>query len=415
MKTLFKLTAIASVAIVLTACGGGGGGGGSVSAPAPEAHDKYGNRLGIAAPYVMERLEFVKERTIRTSPSGALNYDSGFNNTEYTERTLQEGWINGDVQAAWASGWTGKGQKIAILDDFTANDKSELSTTTVNGVTTSVPFTHGDLVSLIAGGSRSSFNFSGNAGGEDFTGTYFLDKPIYGVAKDAEIYRNDYLTHQGNGLFATMQSWSANVGAGGALWRSMTVVNLSLGNRNSASLTQAQWSTNYSAQLAIANATTNVPDAVFVKAAGNEGLSYAAWDIGNSVLATSSAYKDKTIIVGALDREGGNIASYSNRPGIGSTQPTISVRDRFLVADGTGLVGSNFEQGTSFAAPRVAGYAAIVRHKFSALDAPTTASHLLNTTKWNAAWGAKDATTQAIYGQGEASLSQALAPSRRLR
>ena len=463
MKTTLKLTAIASVAILLTACGGGGGGGGgsvadtpapatpstpapatpstpapatpstpapatpstpapatpstpapaTPSTPAPAtpstpapviSQDQYGNQLGIAAPYVMNNSTFVKEKVnlTLTSAGTPTTYDSGWSNTAYTERTLQESWINGDVQAAWAAGWTGKGQKIGIIDDFTANDSTEVYSGTVDGVTVSIPFTHGQLVSAIAGGKLSSINFSGTAGSQTFTGTYSFDKPIYGVAKDANVYRNDFLTHQGTGLFDTMKGWSDN---NHALWKSLTVVNLSLGANISSGQT---YNALYNANISTANATVNVPDAVFVKAAGNEG-GYASADFTNSVLVNSTAYGNKTLIVGALDQTGA-LASYSNRAG-----SVASIQNRFLVADGSGLADTALAQGTSFAAPRVAGYAAIVRHKFAALDAPTTATHLLNTAKWNSAWGTKNATTQAIYGQGEASLSQALAPTSRLR
>lgn len=92
--------------------------------------------------------------------------------------------------------------------------------------------------------------------------------------------------------------------------------------------------------------------------------------------------------------------------------------DRFVVADGRAGLGSgdgNFDEGISFAAPRVAGYAAIMRQKFPNLSAANTVNILLDTTSWNAAWGEKNSTNTAIYGQGEANLGRALAPVGRLR
>jgi subtilisin family serine protease len=65
--------------------------------------------------------------------------------------------------------------------------------------------------------------------------------------------------------------------------------------------------------------------------------------------------------------------------------------------------------GTSFAAPRVAGYVAILRQKYPNLSAADAASIILSTAKWNTAWGPKNAANQAIYGQGEADLGHALA------
>ena len=87
------------------------------------------------------------------------------------------------------------------------------------------------------------------------------------------------------------------------------------------------------------------------------------------------------------------------------------------MADGRGIQrpDGSYDEGTSFAAPRVAGYAAILRQKFPNLDAAQTASILLDTAQWTSAWGARDAGTQAVYGQGEAKLRRALAPVGSLR
>ena len=120
-------------------------------------------------------------------------------------------------------------------------------------------------------------------------------------------------------------------------------------------------------------------------------------------------YKNKSIIVGALDQAGGSIASYSNQAGAYS--------DRFLVADGRGIYDSTigaYVQGTSFAAPRVAGYAAILRQKFPNLNAEKSSSILLDTARYDTL-SCNPNCPSNIYGMGEASLSRALAPVGRLR
>jgi subtilisin family serine protease len=148
-----------------------------------------------------------------------------------------------------------------------------------------------------------------------------------------------------------------------------------------------------------------VPDAVFVKAAGNSActISNTDCDAYNAVLHDANNFKDKSLIVGALAEAGGAIASYSNRAG--------SYSDRFVVADGRGLLKTSgaYDQGTSFAAPRVAGYLAIMRQKYPNLTAEEVASIILSTAKWNPVWGEKNAANQEIYGQGEADLDRALA------
>lgn len=351
---------------------------------------------------------------------------------------LQGVWITPDVKAAWAQGWTGAGKRIGVIDDFTANDVSDFLTIPIApsscsavgalvlcGTSATALFqqTHGDQVAMIAGGGRSSLpgffveiGTYANSTRSD-RGTYILasdlnirlSSPQFGVAKDATVLRDDFLTYQSstNGLFSVLKNWGVGNDAASSSYRSLSVVNLSLGgtSRNAVSNKAV-----YSTQLSFANSSV-VPDAVFVKAAGNSTcvVSQTNCDPLNAVFYNSSQFKDKSILVGALAQAGGSIASYSNTAG--------SFADRFVVADGRGVreQDGSYVQGTSFAAPRVAGYAAILRQKFPNLTAPSTVNVILDTATWNPVWGAKDATTQGIYGQGEANLGRALAPVGSLR
>ena len=111
------------------------------------------------------------------------------------------------------------------------------------------------------------------------------------------------------------------------------------------------------------------------------------------------------LYVGALSSNGStdalaSMASYSNFAGADT-----SVQDRFLVVgvegDKTGLYG------TSFAAPVVAGYASILGSKFSTSDAAAISQQLLDTARTDTISG----YDVSIHGQGEASLSRALAPT----
>ncbi len=61
--------------------------------------------------------------------------------------------------------------------------------------------------------------------------------------------------------------------------------------------------------------------------------------------------------------------------------------------------------GTSFVAPIVSGYAAIVGSKFTTANAAAVANQLLNTAHTNTVSGYNAAT----YGRGEASLTRASA------
>jgi subtilisin family serine protease len=77
----------------------------------------------------------------------------------------------------------------------------------------------------------------------------------------------------------------------------------------------------------------------------------------------------------------------------------------------------NQGDGTSYAAPRVAGYVAIVRSKFPNLSATNTASILLDTARYDTLECSKNGGVcdPKIYGKGEASLSRALAPVGKLK
>jgi subtilisin family serine protease len=124
------------------------------------------------------------------------------------------------------------------------------------------------------------------------------------------------------------------------------------------------------------------------------------------------------------------IESYSNIAGSDS-----SVSSRFLVASGTtpfsngymarngvAIEGTTFgpdgsalsATGTSYAAPRVAGYVAILRSKFPNLDAVKSSSIILDTARYDTLTCHPNCDP-TIYGKGEASLSRALAPVGRLR
>ena len=348
-------------------------------------------------------------------------------------------WITSDVKAAWAQGWTGLGIKVGVMDDFTVDNFNDLRTTTlaptpcgmssIGGVavylcntskSVNLRSTHGDQVSSIVGGAKfqdkgfvyetgtwtDGFDVGSYSFGQDLIVSH--STPIYGVAKDAAVYRNDFLTYQSNtnGLFSTLKNYGEGVDPSSQLYRQLKVLNLSLGGT---STNQVLNTATFSSQLAYANSSI-VPDIVFIKAAGNSScvISLTNCDPNNAVFYNSSLYKEKTIIVGALDRDGGVIAGYSNTAG--------DYASRFLVADGRGVLQTDgsYEQGTSFAAPRVSGYAAIVRQKFPNLDSVAVTSILLDTARYDTL-ACNPNCNPAVYGRGEASLFRALAPVGRLR
>jgi subtilisin family serine protease len=168
-------------------------------------------------------------------------------------------------------------------------------------------------------------------------------------------------------------------------------------------------------------------DAVIVQAAGNDKIK-ADQDPSSWYLSRrDSGIQPRLLIVGSVSSNGStskptSISNYSNTAGNDS-----DVQERFLVAyDSTPFSSGNVAfngttlnsgVGTSYAAPRVAGYVAIVRSKFPNLSAKNTASILLDTARYDTLTCYKSAAgcDPAIYGKGEASLSRALAPVGKLK
>lgn len=157
-------------------------------------------------------------------------------------------------------------------------------------------------------------------------------------------------------------------------------------------------------------------NAVFVKAAGNTNggsvdgsvrmrlysprPEWAVDYLNLQLIGTPGA-----IFVGALDGNGtvdnpASIASYSTIAGSNS-----AVQDMFLVV-GVDSAAMGGLAGTSFAAPIVSGYAAILGHKFAGADASMVVDQLLNTARIDTI----QSYSLSVHGQGEADLSRALSP-----
>ena len=82
--------------------------------------------------------------------------------------------------------------------------------------------------------------------------------------------------------------------------------------------------------------------------------------------------------------------------------------------DSADLSNKNVERGTSYAAPRISGYVALLRHKFSGLNAVNTASILLDTAGYEDLY-CNPNCDKSIYGQGKANLGKAMSPIGNLR
>lgn len=466
MKALAVL--LASIPIVFVGCGGGGGGGSGGDTGGGGAATTY----TLALP---SKLSAVPTLGVTSFPSAVSDYGigiisfsqstdnggTGYQNAIYDAFTsapfqyLSNSHIDSSVQSAWVAGWTGKGVTISVIDDFQSTPISSVvisptvrRTAIYEGATTfgkvqgvhdlvyswTEKLAHGGLVSNIAGGDYdgSQLTYSVNvpeiktdtkiacnvlrAGTNNFTSdcptAYRIQwmgvsyqplnlsyKKMAGVAKEANVVENNVnLSSSQNPIqtIADLQGHlqnSANLG----------VINLSLGSDIP---TSGRTFDEVMAQ--VSKFPVASMNSVIAVAAGNGGKACATQDLNgcNSMavaLAFQGSTKSSTIVVGATSGSGTqeNIATYSTRAGI--------LADRFVLASGdTGIAGV---VGTSFAAPRVAGIAAVIKQKYPSLTSSQIASIILLSASKDINNTGVDTFTgvSPIYGQGKASLTRALA------
>jgi hypothetical protein len=287
-----------------------------------------------------------------------------------------------DVLAAWNAGWTGKSVNLLTIDGYSTIGSCNTAVT-CHGITTMMI---SDLVAPGATKYSLDYNFSTN--GTDINGT----------------------------SLATLTQ--------------MKVVNMSFGINLSG--TNALVS---ALQLVDSGLKVGTSQAVLVKSAGNnsgqDSYSYTAGgDYLVKGLVDNANTVSRLLIVGALNKNGNlaspaTIAIYSNYAG-----STTAASNRFVVANGNApyanggvaMNGANIpgynsispNYGTSYAAPVVAGYAAVVMQKFPNLTAQNTSNIILDTARYDTLT-CNPNCNPAIYGKGEASLSRALAPVGYLR
>lgn len=350
----------------------------------------------------------------------------------------------------------GQGTTIMVIDDITEKDASittfPLITRAINARAStssnsehysaiySVPYqidtsiTHGDLVSNIAGGfalgptsltmkvpaydtadlvsCTLSFQatqltcpkaFHTNAPAKALTAILSMP-PIPGVASHAWMLRSSVdLSDKQNALttVADIQGHLQNSVSSTIV----QVINLSLGSTINSNGTSVQDVINKIQKYPI----TNTIDAVITIAAGNNGQPCNTTNLNgcNAIavaLLNQPQTQNSTIVVGALTGKSGSqhLADYSTRAGY--------LADRYILASGdTGFHGDAV--GTSFAAPRVAGVAAIIKQRFPALTSADIASIiLLSADKDMNNDGTPDFSgVDPIFGHGKLSLKNALA------
>ncbi|MFI1726556.1 S8 family serine peptidase [Streptomyces sp. NPDC020489] len=315
-------------------------------------------------------LKSLNADAVQTSHQNAPELWDAVTNGDRTAAGIAHVWLDGVRKAsldksvpqigapkAWASGYTGKGVKIAVLDtgvDATHPDLKDQVIEAKNfsdAADTTDHFGHGTHVASIAAGTGAK------SGGK-----------YKGVAPDAKILNgkvlDDFGSGDDSGIVAGME-WAAAQGA--------DVVNLSLGSPDTPELDPLE---------AAVNKISAEKGVLFAIAAGNSGP--------ETVGSPGSA--DAALTVGAVDDKD-KMAPWSSggpRIGDGAIKPDVTAPGVDITA--ASAKGSIIEQdvgekpagyltlsGTSMAAPHVAGAAAILKQRhpqwsYSELKGALTAS-----------------------------------------
>lgn len=287
------------------------------------------------------------------SMAAAQAQRGGASKTGSTTPQLQS-WMSPEVGDAWKAGYKGAGVTVTVVDDF-----------------------------------RSNQGLYGNLG------------------QGTQLLRHGEWTYKETSMIApsaTMRAQDFNSGVSVGLNRGLNALNLSYGMYAAAGYTASQ--INWGAQESSIISHAQNGKAVISKAAGNDSVAIGASNASGNVDYLNLALKgtQSAIFVGALNTNGttsapATLASYSNVAGADA-----AVQKQFLVvgveASKTGLYG------TSFAAPIVTGYSAILGSKFNRATPTQITNQLLNTARQDTISG----YNAAIHGRGEASITRALAP-----
>jgi hypothetical protein len=270
-------------------------------------------------------------------------------------------WMSPEVGDAWRQGYRGQGTTISVVDQFSGPG-------------------------IIKGNLNGMVQFRLHGGWTAMQASM--------IAPQAKIQRLDY-TRPVNAI---------------PLNRGLNVINASWGAVDSPGLSYEQVSAKFYGFKAVVDLAAK-GSAVVAYATGNDAVATTGPLVFNGAqyLDYTSQYlrgTPSTIFVGALSSNGSvsipaKLASYSSFPGADTV-----VQKQSLVVGVDASKNGNL-QGTSFAAPIIAGYSAILGSKFVNATPTQVANQLLNTARRDTIAG-YDVT---LHGRGEASITRALAPA----
>ena len=301
----------------------------------------------------------------------AINLD--FSHPYYVTRYVDFSYANINVEgleAAHSAGWTGEGATVRVVDGFAGSFDRYIDI----GWGNELVWTHGANTSAIVNAVAPGANI---------------------VESESSVYLNNIYAYYDTDTDVVNASFGVHITDSSSLTNGL----IRAANFVTASLEP----------LAAAN-----PNAVIVESAGNNGginalsINYACGTAGDRNTADTCtdimysldsdyySYLDRTIYVGSYDSGLGTLTDYSVSAG-------DNAKDYFIVADGNSILDTG--EGTSYAAPRVAGVVALTVQKFPNLTAPERTLLVLYTADDLGVAG-----VDAVYGHGLLNASAALNP-----
>ena len=393
MQIKFTALAVLFLATALSGCGGGGGGegggeGGSASVPPqPILPDCYVYRLDCT----------IYNRYI----SQGLSHDQAAERT----RTLSIRMINAD--AAYDRGWTGAGVTIGFYEYAIDSSHPELNGKVVDNPYDEIePGSYSNVVQTLEQAIQHAQGVAGVAiAKRNKIG-------MHGVAYDSKIefvsFQNETFNREIEDQYA---AWLFSEEVEGSDARAINYLNSRVPIAFSANPGNSVWSdstpeeaerilNNRSWLSALRQTSTSAANrTVWVYGAGNESKPYP---IGAGYFPVHfPELRGHVIAAVALDSDG-VIADYSNHCGAASTF-CIAAPGRHYAP--SGLNGYVTVQGTSLAAPTVAGSLAILKQAFPSLGNDELVTRLFATANKTGIY-----EVASIYGQGLVDLDVATQP-----
>ncbi len=384
--------------LALAACGGGGGGGSTSppsTRPTGDITFPFDSTQGTPSTYINALTSFKENYldllsdTFSSSHQTALRFRTPTQYGEFLDNGAVQVTSDTNAQNAWRQGWTGKGVKVGHLDDFQTEDIS---------FTASVPFnreSHGNLTRVVTFLVAPEIDHSA----QQLTfGCNVADHVQEGQINEA------YAHFEAQGYHIVNNSFGADRYDDGRCSRRPQLAPIGAWNDTINIYSQDTVFLSY----ANPSGETETYDRnmLFIFAAGNAAQGCTLGTAECNLYAASieklrndgkTEAGDRVMFVGALTNNSTQLAGYSHAAG-------EEMKYDYIVAHAD-IITNRDVAGTSFAAPRVTGAAALVRHKFPNLDGAALKQVLLQTADDLGAPG-----TDNVFGYGQLNVLNALSP-----